>query len=209
VMEALAATHGGDANHSSTIRRPYKIGTSSIRRKAQWLNRYPNYMIENLRGNVNTRLRKLEESDWQGAIFAAAGLERIKLRPAQSIDLDWMLPAPAQGAIMIACRAEDDHVLEVCQDLNDPDTALCTRIERDFLRSLLGGCSTPISALAEIEAGELFFEGNILSPDGNHKASIERILPVDKAINIGRDASAELLENGGREIIDIIQHAAK
>ena len=100
-------------------------------------------------------------------------------------------------------------MLEVCEELNDPDTALCTRIERDFLRSLLGGCSTPISALAEIEAGELFFEGNVLSPDGSHKASIERILPIDKAINIGREASAELLENGGQEIMEIIQHATK
>ena len=209
VINALAATHGAGSQYSDAGRRAFKIATSSIRRRAQWLNRYSNHAIENLRGNVNTRLRKLEESDWNGAIFAAAGLERIQLRPAQSIDLDWMLPAPAQGAIMVACRAEDDRMLEVCEELNDPDTALCTRIERDFLRSLLGGCSTPISALAEIEAGELFFEGNVLSPDGSHKASIERILPVDKAINIGREASAELLENGGQEIMEIIQHATK
>ena len=77
------------------------IATSSIRRKAQWLHRYPTHAIENLRGNVNTRLRKLNESDWQGAIFAAAGLERIGLRPKNSIDLDWMLPAPAQGAVVV------------------------------------------------------------------------------------------------------------
>jgi len=72
-----------------------KIATSSIRRKAQWLNRYPHHIIDNLRGNVNTRLKKLTESDWKGAIFAAAGLERIGLRPANAIELDWMLPAPA------------------------------------------------------------------------------------------------------------------
>jgi hydroxymethylbilane synthase len=79
------------------------IATSSIRRKAQWLHRYPHHRITNLRGNVNTRLRKLEEENWDGAIFAAAGLERINLRPASAIELDWMLPAPAQGAILPRC----------------------------------------------------------------------------------------------------------
>jgi len=77
------------------------VATSSIRRIAQWSRRYPHHKIENLRGNVNTRLRKLKESKWQGAIFAAAGLERIGLRPDNAVELDWMLPAPAQGAIMV------------------------------------------------------------------------------------------------------------
>src|SRR5215813_757627 len=118
------------------------IATSSIRRKAQWLHRYPNHSVENLRGNVNTRLRKVEESNWNGAIFAAAGLERINLRPQNSIELDWMLPAPAQGAIMVVCREGDDYCLDASENFNDSDTALCTKIERDFLRTLLGGCST-------------------------------------------------------------------
>src|SRR5258707_1431390 len=84
------------------------IATSSIRRKAQWLHKYPTHQLHNLRGNVNTRLRKLAEENWDGAIFAQAGLERIHLRPEKSMLLDWMLPAPAQGAIMIVCREEDD-----------------------------------------------------------------------------------------------------
>jgi len=94
------------------------IATSSIRRKAQWLHRYPNHTIENLRGNVNTRLKKVKESNWHGAIFAAAGLERINLRPENSIELDWMLPAPSQGAIMIVCREEDNDAKEKCLSLN-------------------------------------------------------------------------------------------
>ena len=98
---------------------PLTIATSSIRRKAQWLNRYPNHTIENLRGNVNTRLRKVQENNWNGAIFAAAGLERINLRPENAIELDWMLPAPAQGAIMVVCREADDFCLEACELLND------------------------------------------------------------------------------------------
>src|ERR1019366_155410 len=102
------------------------IATSSIRRIAQWLHRYRHHQIENLRGNVNTRLRKLKESSWHGAIFAAAGLERLNLRPANAIELDWMLPAPAQGAIMVVCREGDNYAFESCQFFNDEETALCT-----------------------------------------------------------------------------------
>src|SRR5512138_3482841 len=134
------------------------IATSSIRRRAQWLNRFPHHSIETLRGNVNTRLRKLKESNWHGAIFAKAGLERIGLLPENSIELDWMLPAPAQGAIMVVCREEDKLCLDACVNLNDADTAICVKIERDFLKTLLGGCSTPISALAKIKKGRVYFE---------------------------------------------------
>jgi hydroxymethylbilane synthase len=186
-----------------------RIATSSIRRKAQWLHRYPNHTIENLRGNVNTRLKKLAESNWHGAIFAAAGLERINLRPKNAIELEWMLPAPAQGAIMIVCREEDSNAQEKCLLLNDRSTALCTKIERDFLRTLLGGCSTPISALAEIEEDELFFRGNIFSVDGKQKLETEKILPVYKADIIGIEAAKELLQNGAQEIADNIRNAAK
>ena len=182
-----------------------QIATSSIRRKAQWLYRYPAHQIHNLRGNVNTRLQKLADEPWDAAIFAQAGLERINLRPAKSIILDWMLPAPAQGAILVACRENDDQHDSICQPLNDPDTALCTAIERDFLRGLLGGCSTPISALAEIEDGDVYFSGQLMSPDGRRQVSIEKILPVEIAAGIGREAAEELLERGGQEIADSIR----
>lgn len=183
------------------------IATSSIRRKAQWLNRYPNDTIENLRGNVNTRLQKLADSHWNGAIFAAAGLERIGLRPAQSIELDWMLPAPAQGAIVVVCRDNDQHAFEACQPFNDAHTALCTAIERDFLRALLGGCSTPISALASIVDDKVRFEGNILSLDGKEKASIEKTIAINNSDNLGVIAAKELLANGGQAIADKIRNA--
>ncbi len=183
------------------------IATSSTRRKAQWLHKYPHHQIHNLRGNVNTRLKKLKTENWNGAIFAAAGLERIGLRPENSTELDWMLPAPAQGAIMVVCREEDVDTKEKCSFLNDEQTAFCTKIEKDFLRTLLGGCSTPISALAEIENDELFFRGNIFSPDGKQKKEIEKILPVEFATNIGKEAAVELLENGGQTIADSIRNA--
>src|SRR5579871_78535 len=193
----------------TTHHSPLKIATSSIRRKAQWLHKYPQHQIHNLRGNVNTRLQKLQSENWDAAIFAAAGLERINLRPENSIELDWMLPAPSQGAIMVVCREEDTDVKEKCGLLNDEATALCTKIERDFLRALLGGCSTPISALAEIEEDELFFRGNILSIDGKQKQEIEKILPVEMATHIGKEAAIELLQNGGQEIADSVSNAAK
>ncbi len=183
------------------------IATSSIRRKAQWLHRYPNHTIENLRGNVNTRLKKVAESNWHGAIFAAAGLERINLRPEKSIDLDWMLPAPAQGAIMVVCREADTDSFKACQVFNDLETALCTKIERDFLRALLGGCSTPISALAEIKNDSIYFRGNIVAVDGSAKVAIEKSALISDSYNLGNIAANEILEQGGQAIVDTINYA--
>lgn len=181
------------------------IATGSVRRIAQWLNRFPHHKVENLRGNVNTRLRKVEENPWNGAIFAAAGLERIHLRPRKSLDLDWMLPAPAQGAIMVVCREEDDFALQACQSFNDDATALCTKVERDFLSALMGGCSTPISALAEVKEGNVYMQGNIVSPDGKQKATVEKRLALAEASTMGMVAAKDILLNGGQALVERIR----
>lgn len=186
-----------------------QIATSSIRRKAQWLNKFPASQIHNLRGNVNTRLRKLKEENWDAAIFAAAGLERINLRPENSIELDWMLPAPAQGAIMVVCREEDSYALDACVHFNDADTTFCTKIERDFLRALMGGCSTPISAYAEMKDDDIHFIGNILSLDGTKKAEYETTVPVWEASDLGAFAAEEILATGGQAIANEIRNATK
>jgi len=191
----------------ATSNQQLAIATSSIRRKAQWLHRYPNHTIENLRGNVNTRLKKVAESNWHGAIFAGAGLERINLRPVNSIDLDWMLPAPAQGAIMVVCREGDTKCFEACQHFHHVETALCTQIERDFLRALMGGCSTPISALAQIQNNQVQFNGNIVAVDGTAKVEIEKTVLVSEATDLGYIAAKEILEQGGKAIVDTINHA--
>lgn len=189
---------------------PFTIGTSSIRRIAQWLHRYPGTSIENLRGNVNTRLRKVEQSNWNGAVFAAAGVERIALRPQNSVDLDWMLPAPAQGAIMVVCREDDNFSFKACQSFNDEATALCARIERDFLRTLMGGCSTPISALATSSNGTVIFKGNIISPDGKQKTAIEKECVTEDANTLGILAANELLSQpSGAKIVQDIRNAKK
>lgn len=186
------------------------IATSSIRRKAQWLNRYPNNNILNIRGNVNTRLKKLNEMNCDGAIFATAGLERIGIRPENSIELDWMLPAPAQGAIMIVTGINNWFALESCSQINDLTTSICTKIERDFLRTLLGGCSTPISALAEINGNHLYFKGNILSLDGKEKVEIELEDEIDSiSEDFGIQAALKILDKGGKKIADKIRNEGK
>jgi hydroxymethylbilane synthase len=198
-----------ELNSPFTIRNsPLIIATSSIRRKAQWLNRYPNHTIQNLRGNVNTRLQKLKDNNWNGAIFAAAGLERIHLRPENSINLDWMLPAPAQGAITISCRKNDDFSLFACKALNDQATAICTKIERDFLRTLLGGCSTPISALAVLKNAQIIFKGNVCSVDGKEKFEITKEVSVENKNDLGVIAANEILQNEkAKQVIYEIRNA--
>ncbi|MDB9858479.1 hydroxymethylbilane synthase, partial [Flavobacteriaceae bacterium] len=118
---------------------PLTIATGSLRRKAQWLHKYPTHTVVDLRGNVNTRLQKLQDNSWQGAIFAKAGLERIDVLPSRYTSLDWMTPAPAQGAMTIVALEKDPFCIEAAKKLNDTPSQICTQIERDFLRTLEGG----------------------------------------------------------------------
>lgn len=187
--------------------RTAHIATSSLRRKAQWLRRFPQHQIHNLRGNVNTRLQKLAAEPWDAAIFAAAGLERIQLRPEKSIELDWMLPAPAQGAVVAVCREDDTFCREACAPLHHAVTALCTHIERDFLRTLLGGCTTPISAYAFIKDNTLFFSGELSSLDGQTFLETAKQAPADQAADLGRKAADEILSRGGDKIVAEIKNA--
>jgi hydroxymethylbilane synthase len=182
------------------------VASSSLRRKAQWLNRYPSDRIVPIRGNVNTRLKKLSESKWMGAIFAAAGLQRIGLRPANAIELDWMIPAPAQGAILVVCREKDENVFAQCRKIHHEQSAFCVKIERDFLSTLLGGCSTPIGAMAEIEGEEIYFRGNLLDPTGQKKFEIEKRISIELATTVGISAAHELLGQGGKELTEKKQH---
>ncbi len=182
-------------------RKTATIATGSLRRKAQWLYRFPHHNITGLRGNVNTRLRKLEENEWDGAIFAMAGLQRIGLLPDNLLKLDWMLPAPAQGAVMIAALEKDTELLEICSELNDKETELCVGIEREFLNKLEGGCSSPIGALAMIKDDELKFKGALFSKDGKHKVEFSKSVPVDHTTDIAQFAASYILERGGKKLM--------
>ena len=168
------------------------VGTGSIRRKAQWLNKYPNHKVEGLRGNVNTRLKKNDtNTHWKGAIFAKAGLKRINLLGDNYIDLDWMIPAPAQGAIVVSSRQNDD-LDEIRTILNHLPSEICTTIERDFMNAIQAGCSSPVGAIATLIDDVVHFKGLIISLDGKDKAVIEKSISVKDSSGLGISCANEM-----------------
>ena len=186
--------------------QPATIATGSLRRKAQWLNKYPHHTVVDLRGNVNTRLLKLIENDWQGAIFAQAGLERIKLLPKDAIQLDWMIPAPAQGAMLVVAMEKDAFTKEAVSQLNHTETELSTTIEREFLRTLEGGCTAPIGALAQIKDRKVYFEGVVFSLDGKQKIDIKKKVKLSEAHGLGKRSAEEVLQKGGDKLMQEIRN---
>lgn len=187
------------------------IATGSLRRKAQWLNKYPSHQVEDLRGNVNTRMQKLKDNNWNGAIFAAAGLERINLKPSEFINLDWMIPAPAQGAMLVVAMHDDDFSLDALAHLNDVESEITTYIERQFLRTLEGGCTAPIGAIAKYNEHDdtLNFKGVLLSLDGSKKFEIEKDVPINEWKKLGFYAAQEILENGGDVLMKELKEQLK
>ena len=187
------------------------IATGSLRRQAMWLNKYPNHTVVDLRGNVNTRMQKLEDNEWNGAVFAAAGLERINLKPATFLNLGWMTPAPAQGAMVIVAMANDDFCKEAVSELNDLETDICTYIERQFLKKLEGGCTAPIGALALFNEADdtILFKGALLSIDGKQKIEINKSVSLEEWKKLGYHAAEEILENGGKELMKSIKETLK
>jgi len=186
------------------------IATGSLRRKAQWLHKYPKHEVVDLRGNVNLRLQKLEESNWGGAIFAKAGLERIEVLPENYIDLSWMVPAPAQGAVVVHTMNNDAFTTEAVAKLNDANTEICTAIEREFLRELEGGCTAPIGALATIENNLISFNGVLFSLDGEQKIEVSLTdISLSESESIGKRCAQEVLSNGGATLMKEIKAELK
>ena len=179
------------------------IATGSLRRKAQWLHKHPNHLVEDLRGNVNTRMQKLKDNNWNGAIFAAAGLERINLKPSEFVNLDWMIPAPAQGAMLVVAMENDNFTLDAVSQLNDIETEIATHIERQFLRTLEGGCTAPIGAIAKYNEKDdtMNFKGALFSLDGKQKFEVEKTVPINEWKKLGFFAAKEILENGGEALM--------
>jgi hydroxymethylbilane synthase len=188
------------------------IASSSLRRKASWLHKYPSHTIDDIRGNVNTRMQKVADSDtWSGAIFAEAGLERINLKPEKAIILDWMIPAPAQGAMVVVCNADDFFSLDAVSQLNHIETEICTYIERQFLRTLEGGCTAPIGAIATYNEKEdvIDFTGVLLSIDGKQKLEVTKTVAVSEWKKLGFHCAQEILSNGGKSIMLSIKNEIK
>ena len=187
------------------------IATGSLRRQAQWLNKYPTHKVVDLRGNVNLRMKKLNEGDWNGAIFAAAGLERINLKPENYIDLDWMIPAPAQGAMLVVAMQNDAFTLDAVSQLNNIETEIVTYIERQFLKTLEGGCTAPIGALARYDEKEdtLHFQGVLFSLDGKEKIEVDKVVPIEEWKKLGFYSAQEVLNNGGTKLMMEIKNNLK
>ena len=181
------------------------IATGSLRRQAQWLHKYPNHQVVDLRGNVNTRMQKLNDSDWNGAIFAAAGLERINLKPENYITLDWMTPAPAQGAMVVVTLVDDPFSTEAVAKLNHQETEICTHIERQFLRTLEGGCTAPIGALAQIKDNQIDFQGVLHSLDGKQELEIKKSCNFVSYKDFGKECAEAILTNGGKQLMEAIR----
>jgi hydroxymethylbilane synthase len=185
------------------------IASGSLRRQAQWLHKYPNHKVVDLRGNVNLRMQKLNDNDWNGALFAAAGLERIGLKPEKYEVLDWMIPAPAQGAMVVLAMANDEFCWQAVSELNDLETDICTYIERQFLRTLEGGCTAPIGAIAKFTEDTIEFKGALFSIDGTQKIEIERVVPIEQWKKIGYELAKEILANGGDKLMSNIKESLK
>lgn len=183
-----------------------KVGTSSLRRKAQLLHARPDLQIEDLRGNVNTRLRKMEEENFDGIILACAGLKRLgfgdKIR--QVLPQTMCLPAVGQGALAIECRQADKETRELLEFLNDRCTRLCTEAERGFLATVEGGCQVPVGVHAVSAEAGIRVEAVIASLDGStllRDALEAEVKDAQEARAVGVNLAEKLLARGGREIL--------
>ena len=175
------------------------VGTSSLRRRALLLHARSDLRVVEFRGNVDTRLRKLREGVADATLLAVAGLRRLGLGRGRftALDPDEMLPAVAQGAIGIECRAGDENTLALLAGLHHEPTATCVDAERSFLASLDGSCRTPIAALAQIVGGQLHFRGTIVTPDGTRLLTTTRQGALPDGARLGADAGLELRRKGG------------
>ena len=181
------------------------IATGSLRRKAQWLRKFPEYKVENLRGNVQKRLKKLDDSTWEGAVFAQAGLERLGLSDFYYEPLDWMISAPSQGIIGVANLKSNTEIKSLLRKINCPQTEFCATIERTFLNTLEGGCTAPIGAFSYIENYIVKFKGGLFSLDGKEAIIQEDHVPLHQAKDLGIRTAKKILREGGRSLLNQIK----
>ncbi|RUP08902.1 hydroxymethylbilane synthase [Hyphomicrobium sp.] len=179
------------------------VGTSSLRRKSQVLNARPDLRVVEFRGNVQTRLRKLEEGVAEATFLAVAGLKRLGMqdRITAPVSIEHMLPAVAQGVIALEIREGDEATAALIRPLNDPETAVAATAERTFLARMEGSCRTPIAGYAVINAGELLFRGQILSVDGSRSYDVSRSGPPENAAELGLAAADEILTKADPAIL--------
>ena len=177
------------------------VGTSSLRRKAQLMSKRPDLKIVEFRGNVQTRLKKLDDGVAECTFLAVAGLNRLKMEDiiTTAISTEEMLPAVAQGAIGIERRENDIRIATILEAIHNSKTGLLLSAERAFLEALDGSCETPIAGLAELSNGNLRFRGEILKPDGSEVFSDEQLASKEDATLIGVEMAQKLLSKAGSE----------
>lgn len=186
---------------------PWIIATSSLRRKAQWKHKFPNTEFALVRGNIQTRLNKLMESNWHGIIMAEAALRRLNIWERQQVEiLDWMIPAPSQGAVGIVCREDRPEIVENLNSITHKETEIAVHIERKFLRTLESGCSAPVGANALVENDLVHFEANVLSVDGKECITKSWTATVDDFKELGEQWANEMIAAGGKAILLSIQN---
>jgi hydroxymethylbilane synthase len=180
------------------------VGTSSLRRSSQILRARPDLMIRHIRGNVDTRIRKLraEDGGYDAIVLARAGLDRLELSDqiTEVVSHDLMLPAPGQGALGIECRSGDEVVLAMLSKLHDLDTAAAVSAERAFLAALEAGCNTPVGSIARIAGDRLTFWGRCLSPDGTRCIETRGECARTEAADLGRRMAEETRAQGFSEL---------
>jgi hydroxymethylbilane synthase len=185
-----------------------RIGTSSLRRQCQIKEKFPDAEVIPLRGNVNTRLSKLDAGDYDAIILASAGLIRLGMakRITQSLDASVSLPAIGQGAIGIECRVDDLEINEILQTLHDAETGLCVSAERAMNARLNGGCQVPIAGFAQLHDGQIAMRGLVGNPDGSVLYRAERTGGLDQGEVIGRLIAEDLLAQGADKILQALFH---
>jgi hydroxymethylbilane synthase len=178
-----------------------RVGTSSPRRKAQALSIRPDLQVEAIRGNVETRLRKVMRGEYDAALMAAAGLQRLGLESHISayLPLSTMLPAPGQGALAVQCRTGDDRILELLEAITDAEVHKAVQAERTFLQVLGGGCSAPLGAYASIQDGKLRLRTVVLAVDGSRHIDMQ--VSGKDPYTLGREAAERALSRGALELI--------
>jgi hydroxymethylbilane synthase len=186
-----------------------RVGTSSLRRSCQILERRPDLQIVSLRGNVQTRLRKVEEEELAGAVLAVAGLRRLGLesRITEILEPEVSLPAVGQGALAIECRKDDAELRRLLEALEDRVTRIAVTAERAFLARLEGGCTVPLAAHARVKGDQILLEGLIGRPDGTKVVRGKRDGTASDAERLGTELAEALLASGGREILAAHGHS--
>jgi len=199
----------GDGQRLEDLPQGSAIATGSLRRQSQLLNYRPDLLIRDLRGNVPTRLSKLEESDWQGIVLAKAGLKRLELlhRATEDISRDIMLPAVGQGALGIETRQKDFQVHAICAPLNHADSQAGTAAERALLRRLEGGCQVPVGAFGEVPDGRVHLRAYVGTLDGSQTVRGHLTGSPDDADSLGVQLANQLIDQGAETILNQVREA--